>query len=1260
MSEFKPKNFENKSDEFSQNENNLSNSNNFSKKKVQHHLRNNHTLKERIDISNLKDKESLYQEYKECCKYITNGSLEKFKNILSNEDNKYYLENNDLDYELFIHAIINNKRDFIIIMENLGYNLNPNLLLIELYIIYISRKYPREKIELKRKKFTSENISFLIKNKFGIINEYNSNNEYNEYDLLEFYFLLMSCQFHQAVEFLDKHKELQNKLNEYFIGDENNLIPQILQHNKITKTVICIALIRKLDGIAFEIFIFSGIFLDETMLSYAIKNDCQIFLEEVWELTRKFGNIKNFYAPKIPFSKYISIMLNEKKFNMASYAIKNWFEAYKEENVFPILLEKNEELAIDLIETASTYNFCIDLKGIKISEIIKERYFLLKVILSKPMYRKYINSDSIQKNLVDALRKGKTIIPAIECYNSIEDHLLSIEYIEKAGKVLLEFLKSPKNFTYCRYPLMLCCLVAEFMAKLKRRFPVNESFFEQIDNNFKKAGELFASKIKDEKALLYHLSRKDIKNRNCLQIMAQNRLYPMLSINYIGNVIERNWNGNSILYGFRELSSFTYIMQFNVEKEFFKLVNITKKFNGLKCFYISFYSYRDIPSIRYYFKELYGIVLVILYQILIYLCVVDKNLENSVNFKYYGLSRTIYFLSLGQAFDKINSMVFFTFVNRWHVEMDPFLLWLSFAGVIFIHWFDLKSVFIKGDSESDLQKKELINAFLLSYQFIFLWYKIIDSLKATKTFGGFLRTIIVIFKKIFLIIVFFYCFILLMTGVFNLLFQQTTQFQSYFDSFFYLAQAALQEYELGERWNQFVNFTLIIFMGICTLVLINLIISYETRIYNEADNDVIPENRANLIKLYEYLRWDENYGIFKFLFAPLNVFQLPFSLFILFPDNKKFWTEIFTKILYFPVAFFYFILFIFYSILKIPLVLFYIILIYPLIYTKNIKKILLHIFLGPILIMFYFFWDLCNFWKYVYKKPFDSGKFKKSNKKEISEFKKNFTSLINVISNRVEKDKKSKRFFIVELLSSWLDSISQKKNYQKEDAISNRIHQRFIRNRKNKNNNTIIYNDKKNSDENNNILLEKKTEISTEIEAISIKEQFKKNFDFLFQLADKDGYIDKEIAKNIFPKQTYYDDDYFECIFYFSFKYFKGIITHFTKMTNQIKKDMNKLRGVYIDFLKINEKYKNFKGYLKNHKFTKDQINTLALGIRNINTFFARLESNSNDEQAKELYEKISKQFNNKQAQTSALQNIRSIKDGLRNINSINDKKNQK
>ena len=38
------------------------------------------------------------------------------------------------------------------------------------------------------------------------------------------------------------------------------------------------------------------------------------------------------------------------------------------------------KLYSDLIETASTYNYCIDLEGINFSNIIKERYFLLKYI----------------------------------------------------------------------------------------------------------------------------------------------------------------------------------------------------------------------------------------------------------------------------------------------------------------------------------------------------------------------------------------------------------------------------------------------------------------------------------------------------------------------------------------------------------------------------------------------------------------------------------------------------------------------------------------------------------------------------------------------------------------------------------------------------------------------------------------------------------------------------------------------------------------
>ena len=62
--------------------------------------------------------------------------------------------------------------------------------------------------------------------------------------------------------------------------------------------------------------------------------------------SKKFGDIQNYSAPKTSFSKYISCMLENEKFEMASYAIKNWIGAYKEENIFEILVDKNEELAM--------------------------------------------------------------------------------------------------------------------------------------------------------------------------------------------------------------------------------------------------------------------------------------------------------------------------------------------------------------------------------------------------------------------------------------------------------------------------------------------------------------------------------------------------------------------------------------------------------------------------------------------------------------------------------------------------------------------------------------------------------------------------------------------------------------------------------------------------------------------------------------------------------------------------------------------------
>ena len=842
---------------------------------------------------------------------------------------------------------------------------------------------------------------------------------------------------------------------------------------------------------------------------------------------------------------------------------------------------------------------------------------LLRLILSKPAYRKYIQVEEIQKNLVESLRKGRKILSIIECYNSIDEDLLSIEDIKLAGKVLLKYVSSPKNFTYCRYPLMLCCLVSEFMKKLQRKFPIYESFFQKINDQFLKACELFASKIKDEKAMEYHLSRVDMNNRTCLQIMAQNRLYQILQIDFIGNIIEKHWRGDSYLYGFKEMSSFTYLIRYNLESELFKFTNFSRKYNNNKHFFININSYINIPLIRYFFKEYYCFVLIVLYQILIYKCVIDRDLENTINEKYYVLSRVTYFMSLAQAFDKLNSTIFFAFVDRWYIEMDPFLLWLSFAAIILLHWFDFKSIFIKGNSNSVIKNKELVDALLLSYIYSFLWFKIMSSLKATKVYGGFLRYIEICLKKMLFLLVFIFFFIILMTGVFNLLFQQTLQFQNYFDSFFYLIQASQQEYVLGENWNIIAKFVLIIYMGLCTFILINFVISYETNIYQRTENEISSEYRCNLVKLYEYLKWDEKYGLFKFLFAPLNVIQIPFTIFVaIFQDDNIIWTKISTKILYFPICLCYFVFYFIYQTISLVVAMFYVIFIYPLKYRSsnqqlnNIKNVLFHTFLSPFILFLYYLQDFADFWYYAYKEQVNFNDEKETNS-NLLEFQNSFESMIDIIIQKVNSNK-NKNFSVNNLIESW-----------KLFALKE-IHEKNTKLKPSKFHSILI--DKKVGRRNTVGFFQKKLTIEEEarIEHITFNLQKEKNIEFLNRFADEEGFIDKKIAKNLFIKDSYYEDDYLECIYYFRYKYFKDLINYFDKSKDENKSEINKLRGVYIDILKAYEKFKILKNNLEKIELKENQINSMVFGISNINMFFAKMEEHLINEQKKEKKYKTS------------------------------------
>ena len=303
---------------------------------------------ETLDYSSSKDQKNRDDDLIKLKRCIEDSSLETFSEILSNQEIKWYLEHNVLDYDLFYHAIKFGRNEFIQEMQKLGYVLDTNLLLIESYEEYLKKN--NSESEKEKEKFASfnyeikepltpENYEFLITKCYGIE---------PETCMVEFYFLLMADLFEAATTLLEMPyaEDIKVILNEKFIGDENNFLEQLLKDPEIAKDVICASLTRGLDGIAYSIYKFSRIILDENIIECAVEGDCTIFLADIWEISKKFYGINDNYSMKIGFYKYLTIMLEKGKYKMASEAIKTWHEAYKEENIFELLIKHSEGLAM--------------------------------------------------------------------------------------------------------------------------------------------------------------------------------------------------------------------------------------------------------------------------------------------------------------------------------------------------------------------------------------------------------------------------------------------------------------------------------------------------------------------------------------------------------------------------------------------------------------------------------------------------------------------------------------------------------------------------------------------------------------------------------------------------------------------------------------------------------------------------------------------------------------------------------------------------
>jgi hypothetical protein len=168
------------------------------------------------------------------------------------------------------------------------------------------------------------------------------------------------------------------------------------------------------------------------------------------------------------------------------------------------------------------------------------------------------------------------------------------------------------------------------------------------------------------------------------------------------------------------------------------------------------------------------------------------------------------------------------------------------------------------------------------------------------------------------------------------------------------------------------------------------------------------------------------------------------ELILLFIDNKKYWNEIFCKIIYSLIALIYFFLFIINNAYLMPLG--YLNMYYRVLkngYGQRLKKLAFLILFGPIVMAYYFVLDLYNFWYYAYKEQKLREDTKDENKASIMKVKFLFSKLLPAVVEKVnKKENKRKSFPISELITSW---ISRSYTVNARDETDNNIaHKRSV------------------------------------------------------------------------------------------------------------------------------------------------------------------------------------------------------------------------
>jgi hypothetical protein len=387
------------------------------------------------------------------------------------------------------------------------------------------------------------------------------------------------------------------------------------------------------------------------MLECAKENNCLNFLKYLWETTFEFTitnrksdvrssrssesfKRKSFFTNNPPsrtppFWLHDLIIYYKSINNQQSIKyICKWGYLDQDQELLTTLFQTNcfDQISV-LIYNDMIYKWTFTKEQFK-TVIEQSRLDLIVYFLNMRNCRIILDESSVQKVIVQQYMKfGHKMYYGSEMLVYIYKINWNNEYTKELCKNILRTIKT-KDILNCHSPILTCLLLCEFLNEIMEISVLYRSLCDNVKNQLMQFCHNIQEANPDENYIKFLMTQKDSRGRTGLQIASENSFYHVLETPEIGIIVNKMWNGKVSNNGFfAPCSMHRYI---NNESKSTDPFNSFDTLDSSKVYFYQLDVWLSSCSLRYHPESLSTILLIVIYNIYIWMLVSRGQMMNSI------------------------------------------------------------------------------------------------------------------------------------------------------------------------------------------------------------------------------------------------------------------------------------------------------------------------------------------------------------------------------------------------------------------------------------------------------------------------------------------------------------------------------------------------------------------------------------------------------------------------------------------------------